>query len=208
MQPFLPCMLLTTSSDLCSQIGASYTWMQKWTQGLGYLPFKEASRVADSLDTELSTLPSVSSTHFGLKLLLNVKNSTALKFKTHHIWKMIFIFPMSHSFTFSSSGDAKTSTFFERFQKMVRITFRKCFFFEALLDFGNKLWVCPRSRNRVKRSSVEGTGPEKRAGASCSGLAGEDQKGLWSRRRSKGRTHLPAEATLAQLVSHSKLSDC
>lgn len=60
----------------------------------------------------------------------------------------------------------------------------------------------------MKRSSAEGTGLEKQAEARCSGLAGEDHKGLWSRRRSKGWTHLPAEATLAQLVSHSKLSDC
>lgn len=127
-----PVKLLTTSSDPCSQADFSYTWIQNRTQDLGYLLFKEA--ISDSGPVP-STLPSLPSTHLGLQLLLNVKNSTALKFKTHHIWKTIFIFPMSHSFSFSYSGDAKTPAFFEKgSEKLLENVF-----FEAPLDFGNKL---------------------------------------------------------------------
>lgn len=55
------------------------------------------------------TLPDLPLTQVGLKLLLNVKNSTALKFKTNYLWKTTCIFPTSHSLIILYSGDAKMS---------------------------------------------------------------------------------------------------
>lgn len=50
------------------------------------------------------TLPNLPLTQVVLKLLLNVKNSTALKFKTNYLRKTTCIFPTSHSLIFLYSG--------------------------------------------------------------------------------------------------------
>ena len=63
-----------------------------------------------------------------------------MKFKTNPIWKTTFIFPMSHSFTFLHSRDAKMSYLFGVFQKIVRNSSLKMFvFLKAPLGSGNKL---------------------------------------------------------------------
>ena len=53
------------------------------------------------------TLPNLPLRQPGLVLLLYVKNSTAMKFKTNHTWKTTFIFPIFQYFIFLHPRDAK-----------------------------------------------------------------------------------------------------
>lgn len=122
---FPTCKWLSSFFDLCLQVGASSTWMPKWTQGPGQL-LREGRGISSSYETLLSTWPDLPLTGLGVKLLLNVRNSTALKFQTPHVWKTTFVFPMSHSFIFLYSGDAKMPVFFGMFQKIIRNAFKKC----------------------------------------------------------------------------------
>lgn len=70
------------------------------------------------------TWPHLPLTQLGPKLLLHVRISMALKFKTSCFWKTTCIFRMPRSFIFFYPGDAKVSYLFRSVQKNCQ----KCFF--------------------------------------------------------------------------------
>lgn len=137
-----------------------------------------------ALIKRVCTLSNLPLTQAGIELLLNVKNATALKFKTNYVWKTTSTFPTSHSLIFYS-GHAKVSHTFAVFQKTVKNGFLRTL--KAVLDSGNKFWARPGRRNctwlvRGWKEVVWGEeGGEARAGSGSGRLQARRSglEGLW-----------------------------
>ena len=102
------------------------------------------------------TLPNHPLIQPGFMLLLYVRNSTAMKFKTNHTWKTTLIFPIFQSFIFLHSRDAKMfCIFLGRFQKTVRTTSLKTLVFAKLLSL--LLFLEPHGMQILSSLTKDGT---------------------------------------------------